>query len=275
MVTGSVLLANLDGFGLADAAPRIQAVEAIIGFEFRDRSLLLQALLHRSAILEMQRDGDLATSLQSNERLEFLGDAVLSMLIARLAYDRFPDYDEGRLTEVRAALVRRSTLGLLADSVDLGSSMYIGRSERKLGARGRMTVLAEGLEALVAAIYLDRGLEEASGFVSRLLQDRVPELLERAGSLNAKSRLQEFAQINLKVIPSYALLATAGPAHDTRFTVEVRAGPYRSIGYGTSKQGAEQHAATALLSLLPADSNLEQEATGDATMPVREGKAHD
>lgn len=253
MVTRSESPANL--YELPGAASRIQAMEAILGFAFHDRALLLQALLHRSAVIERQRDGDPEPEMASNERLEFLGDAVLNMLIARYAFDAFPDYDEGRLTELRAALVRRSTLGLLADSIDLASCIYMGRSERKAGARGKMTVLAEGLEALVAAIYLDRGLETTGAFVARLLRDRVPELVERAGSLNAKSRLQEFAQTHLRVIPTYALIGSSGPAHDARFTVEVVAGPYRAHGSGTSKQGAEQRAALTLLDEIRAVSS--------------------
>jgi ribonuclease-3 len=256
MVACSTASANLDHCALPDAGVRVETVEAIVGFAFHDRSLLLQALLHRSAVIERQRDGGQEINLPSNERLEFLGDAIISMLVARYAYEHFPDYDEGRLTEVRAALVRRSTLGLLADSIDLGPHMYMGRSERKIGGRGRMTVLAEGLEALIAAIYLDHGLEAAECFMTRLLRNRVPELLDRAGSLNAKSRLQEYAQTNLKLIPSYKLMATTGPAHDARFTVEVNAGLNSGIGSGTSKQNAEQDAALTLLKRLQHDQRV-------------------
>src|SRR5450755_3393186 len=129
MVACSTASANLDDCALPDAKARVETVEAMVGFTFHDRSLLLQALLHRSAVIERQRDGGQDIDLPSNERLEFLGDAIISMLIARFAYEQFPDYDEGRLTEVRAALVRRSTLCILADSIDLGPSMYVGRSE--------------------------------------------------------------------------------------------------------------------------------------------------
>ena len=173
------------------------------------------------------------------------------MLLARYAYDQFQDYDEGRLTGIRTALARRSTLAILADSLGLGSHMFMGRSERKPGGRGRLTVLAEGFEALVAAIYLDRGLETAERFLESTLHHRVPELLIRAGGLNAKSRLQEFAQASLRIIPTYALVSSTGPAHDTRFMVEVVAGPYSGIGVGTSKRGAEQDAAKRLLETMP------------------------
>ncbi|MDB5057482.1 MAG: RNAse [Chloroflexi bacterium] len=250
MVTGSDRFANLDNVGLPDARQRVEAMEAILGFAFDDRTLLLQALLHRSAVLERQRDGVAAPSLPSNERLEFLGDAVLSMLVAHYAFAHFPEYGEGMLTEVRAALVRRSTLAILAEAIGLGPLMYMGRGERRIGGRGRMTVLAEGFEAVVAAIYLDQGLERTRDFVMSLLEQRITMLLERAGTLNAKSRLQQLAQTQLRVLPAYTLIQRSGPAHDSKFTVEVRAGEFSEVGQGTSKQGAEQRAAQALLLVL-------------------------
>jgi ribonuclease-3 len=247
MVTRSTCSAKLDETALPDAAARMDAVEKAIGFPFRNRSLLLQALLHRSAVIERQRDGDPEITLPSNERLEFLGDAILSMLIAHYAFEQFPESDEGQLTEIRAALVRRSTLAILAESINLGTYLYMGRSERKSGGRGRNTVLAEGLEALVAAIFLDRGLDAAGEFVASMLRDRVSEFMNRAGTLNAKSRLQEFAQTHLKLIPAYSMVGSSGPAHDTRFSVAVTAGQYAAVGSGTSKRGAEQDAARTLL----------------------------
>jgi ribonuclease-3 len=172
------------------------------------------------------------------------------MLVAEYAFAHFPDYGEGMLTEVRAALVRRSTMALLAEAMDLGLLVYMGRAERRLGSRGRMTVLAEALEALVAAIYLDQGLEQTRRFVSGLLDERLEFLLERAGGLNAKSRLQQLAQVHLRVQPSYTLVGRSGPAHDSMFTVEVHAGEYIQQGYGSSKQRAEQDAALSLLHML-------------------------
>jgi ribonuclease-3 len=212
--------------------------------------LLVQALLHRSAVLERERDGREVPSIASNERLEFLGDAVLSMLVAHYAYVTFPEYGEGMLTEVRAALVRRSTLAIVADSLGLGDLVYMGRAERKPGTRGRTTVLAEALEALVAAVFLDQGLERARLFVIDTFGGQIPSLLERAGSLNAKSRLQQLAQSRKQPIPAYTMLERSGPAHDSRFTVEARVGDVREVGSGTSKQSAEQQAALALLSKL-------------------------
>jgi len=225
-------------------------MEVKLGYRFNNKMLLLQALLHRSALLERQREGAAAPGLASNERLEFLGDAVLSMLIAQHAFEVFPAYGEGSLTEARAALVRRSTLAILAEQLGIGELVYMGRAERMLGGRGRATVLAEAFEAIVAALYLDQGLEVTRRFVGSLLDGQLAQLLERAGTLNAKSRLQELAQATVHQIPVYELLERTGPAHDSTFTVKVRAGDYSATGTGTSKQAAEQHAAAALLAIL-------------------------
>ncbi len=252
MVTTSWTAANGEEPAMPDAAERVQAMETLLGIVFNDRRLLLQSLLHRSAILERQRDHAVLPNMESNERLEFLGDAVLSMLVAEYAYTNFRGYDEGRLTEVRAALVRRSTLSILAEELGMADLLYVGRSERRPGTRGRMTVLAEALEAVVAAVFLDQGLETARRFVVTLLEGRIPYLLQRAGSLNPKSRLQELAQSTLHQLPTYALLGRSGPAHDSRFTVEASVGGYHATGHGTSKQEAEQQAAQMLLEQIAA-----------------------
>ena len=136
---------------LPGLASRVVAAESVLGVRFADPALLIQALVHRSYVLERERDGRDPLPCASNERLEFLGDAILGMLVARLAFDRFPEYDEGRLTAVRGALVRRSTLALLAEPLGLGELIYMGRLERQSGGRGRATVIAEAFEALLAA----------------------------------------------------------------------------------------------------------------------------
>lgn len=232
---------------LPNVDERLAAAEARLDVAFRDRRLLLQALLHRSLVLERERDGRPPLILDSNERLEFLGDAVLSMLVAHYAFRRYPDADEGRLTEIRSALVRRSTLAVLAERLDLGRLMYMGRQETRSGGRGRATVLAEAIEAVLAAVFLDQGLTAAERFLERQLEDHVDALLARVDGLNAKSRLQEAAQQHLRLIPEYALLERTGPAHDSRFVVEVRAGAFQAQGQGSSKRLAEQDAAHRLL----------------------------
>jgi ribonuclease-3 len=280
-----------DYLSLPDAAARLQTAERRFGVRFRTTALLLQALLHRSYVLERERDGLPPLALPSNERLEFLGDAVLSMLVAQLAYHGYPDYDEGRLTEVRSALVRRSTLALIAEELHLDDLLYMGRTEQRRGGRGHATVLAEAFEAVLAAIYLDQGLEQAEAFLARQLGGRVDALLARAGGLNAKSRLQEFAQARLRIIPRYTVLERRGPAHDSRFDAQATVGDYQAIGTGTSIQSAEQAAARALLDVLsaalpPADvesqgseSRVEErgrngggETSGAGSMPAGDGR---
>ena len=251
---------------------RLAAAEARLGVTFIDRRLLLQALLHRSLVLERERDGQQPLTLASNERLEFLGDAVLSMLVAHLAFRRFPDADEGRLTEIRSGLVRRSTLAVLAERLDLGRLMYMGRQETRSGGRGRATVLAEAFEAVLAAVFLDQGLEAAERFIERQLEGQVEALLAHAGGLNAKSRLQEAAQAHLRVIPEYTLLQRSGPAHDSRFVAEVRAGAYRALGEGSSRRLAEQDAAQRLFERHGADIEAtDPDAAGTGTAPAASG----
>ena len=254
---------------LPDLAERMAAAELALGARFADRALLVQALVHRSYVLERERDGRDPLPCASNERLEFLGDAVLGMLVARLAYERFPEYDEGRLTVVRVALVRRSTLALLAEPLGLGELIYMGRLERQSGGRGRATVIAEAFEALLAALYLDGGLAQAERFLYAQLEGRLDALLDRADSLDPKSQLQKLVQARLRAMPSYLLLGRTGPAHDSRFQVEVHAGEYRALGEGSSKQKAEQVAAAALLADLHA--SLPPTAEDPAGGPLPDG----
>lgn len=241
---------DLPPTSLPDAARRVAELSARIAIEFARPALLLQALLHRSAVLEGEREGRPLTGIASNERLEFLGDAVVSLVVARFAYTRFADYDEGRLTAVRTALVRRSTMALLAESLGLGDYVYMGRAEARGDSRGRATVLAEAMEALVGAIYLDQGLASVERVLVPEMEARLDALLARSDDLNPKSRLQELAQARLREMPRYTVLSRRGPDHDARFQVEVSVGEHRAQGEGSSKQAAEQQAARSLLAVL-------------------------
>ena len=273
MVAGTI--DPLVAAALPHLSARLAAAESALGLRFADRALLVQALVHRSYVLERERDGRDPLPCASNERLEFLGDAILGMLVARLAYDRFPDYEEGRLTAVRVALVRRSTLALLAEPLGLGELIYMGRLERQSGGRGRATVIAEAFEALLAALYLDGGLVQAERFLYSQLEGRLDQLLDRADSLDPKSQLQKLVQARLRAMPSYLLLGRTGPAHDSRFQVEVRAGEYRASGEGSSKQKAEQVAAAALLAELEASLPVVAENVAGnppAGEPLEEGQ---
>jgi ribonuclease-3 len=254
-----------DYYSLPDAAGRVLAAERRLGITFQDRQLLLQALLHRSYVLERERDGLSPLPLQSNERQEFLGDAVLGMLVAQFAYRHYPDHDEGQLTEIRSALVRRSTLALIAEDLRLSELLYMGRTEQRRSGRGHATVLAEAFEAILAAVYLDQGLERAEAFLSAQLSGRIDMLLMRAGGLNPKSQLQEYAQAHIHAMPRYVLLERRGPAHDSRFDVRAVVGDYWANGTGTSIQAAEQNAARALLDLLSSSAGADTAADTSST----------
>jgi ribonuclease-3 len=225
-------------------------VETRIGYRFRDRGLLEQALTHRSRAQE-----DVTGGVADNEALEFLGDAVLGFIVADLLYREFPDYDEGRKSKIKAAVVSRPVLARIGERLDLGAALILGRGEEKTGGRQKGALLADGCEALIAAIYLDGGIEPARDFVLRELAP----LLERArrpGLLTAftgdyKSALQEFMQAREAPPPEYRLVTEAGPAHRRYFEVQVWAeGRCLAAAQGMSKKQAEQAAAAEALRLL-------------------------
>jgi ribonuclease-3 len=243
--------ARSEAAGVAqDLDQRVSALEERLGLQFANRALAAQALLHRSAVLERERESQPALNQPSNERLEFLGDAVANLLLADFAFHHFPDYDEGRLTEIRSALARRSSMAIFAQSIDLGSLVVMSRAEARSGTRGHATVLAEAMEAVLAAVYLDQGFAAAATLMRRMLAECGETLLHRAESANAKSRLQELAQVSLRMVPTYTLIERSGPPHDSRFDVEASVGDLSATGRGTSRQAAEQNAAAALLSRL-------------------------
>lgn len=255
-----------------DLEERVMALEQCLGIRFGNRLLARQALLHRSAVLERERESRPVPELPSNERLEFLGDAVVNMLMAEFAFHRFPECDEGRLTEIRSALARRSSMTMFAESIGLGSFVIMSRAEARKGTRGHATVLAEAMEAVIAAIYLDQGFAAVSRLVHDMLARFGDGLLRDAEAANAKSRLQQVAQSRFRTVPSYVLVSRSGPAHDSRFDVQVQIGDLNASGQGTSRQGAEQHAAAALLLRLQdaasgeplAATTMENDGTGGA-----------
>lgn len=211
-----------------------------IGYAFSDTELLEQALSHRSA------------GGRSNERLEFLGDAILDFLVAENLFRRFPRAEEGELTRFRARLVRRETLADIARELGIGQLLRLGGGELKSGGRTRDSILADALEAVLGAIYLDGGLEPCRTVVDVLLGHRVAKLSEVDADKDAKTRLQEFLQSRKQALPVYVVVATEGPAHHRRFTVECRLEQdERTVtGHGSSRRRAEQAAARAALELL-------------------------
>lgn len=222
-----------------------------LGVTLRDQRLLRVALVHRSFLNEHpEREPD----LESNERLEFLGDSVVNVVAAALVYERFPSYSEGELTNVRTALINTTALAGLARRFELGRYLRVGRGEERSGARERDSMLADGFEAVVAAIYLDGGFEAARAFLAPLFAELLAELAAQGRRLDYKSMLLARIQAERSVTPRYQVLAVEGPEHRPEITVEVVADDERlALGRGPSKQAATQAAAQAALARLDAE----------------------
>ena len=219
------------------------AVARALGHVFRDPDLLLDALTHRSLRNERPK-----LARQDNERLEFLGDAVLGMRVATLLFEAFPTAREGTLTRQRAGLVCAATLADIARDLGLGPALRLGRGEDRSGGRDKPRLLASALEALIGAVYVDAGIEAAFGVIDRLFADR----LERAPARrDAKSRFQELVQARHHETPTYRLVRSEGPDHDRHFTVAVEVGGQTvAEGTGRSKGDAERDAARKALAAL-------------------------
>lgn len=217
----------------------MEQVERAIGGAFHDRELLQQAFVHRSYLNENP-----TFPLPSNERMEFLGDAVLGFIAAEWLYRRFPTLSEGELTRLRAALVRAETLARITRALNLGKYLYLSRGEEATGGRRRQSLLAATFEALVGATLLDLGLEVVRSLLHRVLEPELERVLAEKTAKDYKSRLQELVQAQSQFTPVYRTVAAEGPDHEKVFTVEVSAGDrVLGGGRGRSKQEAEQDAA--------------------------------
>jgi ribonuclease-3 len=221
------------------------ALEERLGYAFRDPALCETALTHRSWVNEALEPG-----IMDNERLEFLGDAVLALVVSDLIMKRLPDRPEGDLTRARAALVSEGGLAKAAASIELGNWILLGKGEERTGGRARPSILANALEALVGAVYLDGGLASAAALAERLFASTLVEA-EQHVRLDYKSRLQERAQALFQSPPVYEVIGEEGPDHDKRFLVALTVGGQeRSRATGRSKKEAEQNAAAAALAQL-------------------------
>ncbi|MFH1484994.1 MAG: ribonuclease III [Chloroflexota bacterium] len=229
-----------------------------IGITFGDPAILEQALTHRSYLNENPGLG-----LPSNERLEFLGDSVIGFVIAQELYTLFPALPEGKLTKLRAALVKQESLARFAKSLNLGEYLHLGKGERRSGGRNRHSILAGAVEALAGAVYLDKGIDAVRQFILTLLGDEPFSSLENLTEDDHKSRLQELVQSRWRITPSYHMVAEHGPDHNKEFTVEVRVGEL-TLGKGSakSKQAAEKRAAEASLLQLQRESEEEPPRQG-------------
>jgi ribonuclease-3 len=218
-------------------------MEARLGVKFKNDALLHEALVHSSYVNENPQ-----AESASNERLEFLGDAVLGLIVADELFAAYPDQDEGKLTELRTHLVRRETLARAAKDLDLGAGLLLGKGEEASGGRARPTNLAHVYESVVGAVFLDSGFATARSFVRRSLGAEFEEVEQRAFPQDPKSRLQELSQSRYQTTPSYRLVEAEGPDHARRFTIEVVVdGKAMGTGQGPSKQQAEKQAARSAL----------------------------
>ena len=222
----------------------IKDLETAIGYRFQNIQLLQNALAHSSYANERWHN-----SLLSNERLEFLGDSVLGMLVAEYLYRSFPDRPEGELTRMRADMVCEHTLANVANKIGLGEHLLLGHGEERLGGRSRESILADATESVIAACFLDGGLEAATQFVKRFILVEVP--VTRPNNMDYKTALQELVQQKKNQVLTYQLVGQSGPDHDKQFDVEVSLnGTVVGSGSGRSKKRAEQMAAKSAMEKL-------------------------
>lgn len=219
-----------------------------LGHRFHQPSLLEEALRHSSFVNE-QADPD----LRDNERLEFLGDAVVNLVVGHMLMTAYPEAPEGELSRMRANLVNEGQLAAIAQAVDLGAHLHLGKGEAQDGGQAKPSILADSLEALVAAIYLDAGYEVARQVVERHFAAAVAAISRPTADRDHKSRLQERVQSEGGRVPRYRMLSATGPDHDKTFRVELTVGDMVTEGTGKSKKAAEQSAARHLLARLESD----------------------
>jgi ribonuclease-3 len=237
-----------------DTSSAAQTLSRTIGYSFNDPSLLQAALIHTSYVNER-----LGRGLEANERLEFLGDAVLGVVVAHRLYELRPESPEGELTVLRAWLVRQSTLARWARRIALGPHLLLGRGEARGGGRDRPALLSRGFESLIGAIYLDGGLDAARSVLLPFIDQDIRTGFSPQRVVDAKSRLQQVTQARFESTPVYNLVDHSGPGHAPVFVVEVKAGPeINARGSGHSKRAAQQAAAHAALQQLNVKEGYEE-----------------
>jgi ribonuclease-3 len=211
-----------------------------LAYEFKNEDLLRQALTHRSA------------PGSNNERLEFLGDSVLQLVMSELVFEKRPDATEGRLSRTRSSLVRDVALSEIAADIGIGEHLLLGAGERKTGGHRRASILADAVEAIFGAVYLDAGFDAARAVIMRAYGERAINLPERAERRDPKSRLQEYLQARQLALPEYRMEQVTGKAHQQSFQVccVIQAPDGKTLGTGTTRRQAEQEAAAAMLELI-------------------------
>lgn len=220
-------------------------LQSKIGIPFHDAKLLQQAFVHRSHLNESKE------ITQSNERLEFLGDAVLSFITSHYLYTTYPNFPEGTLTNIRSTLVKTKSLAIVATEIGLGQLLLLSRGEESSGGRTNESLLADGFEALLGAIYLDQGVDSATTFLLTYLLSKTDSIIQTKSYIDFKSLLQEIIQEKTKASPLYRVVKSEGPDHNKTFWIEVvTENEVVGVGSGKSKQEAEQRAAEAALEKL-------------------------
>ncbi len=216
---------------------RYEELEKKLGITFKNKKLLDMAFVHKSYMNEYKGKED-------NERLEFLGDAVLELIVTEFLYKTYPHKSEGELTNWRSALVKGKHLAEIAIDLDLGKYLFLSKGEEKSGGRKKNYILANTLEALIGAMYLDKGYRVSHGFIDTYILKRLEEILEAGLHIDSKSHFQELAQEKANTTPEYRLIAESGPDHAKQFVMAAYVGDKKvGEGKGTSKQKAEEDAA--------------------------------
>jgi len=227
----------------------LTALQKALGVTLHDPSLLEQALVHTSYVNEHS-----GATTGHNERLEYLGDAVLGSIVAERLYRHSPELDEGRMTKLRSLLVCRDALTRAARSINLGDYLYLGKGEEASGGRSKPANLSRAMEAVIAAVFLDRGLDTTREIVLRLLDEEIRKVMARGAGADYKSRLQELMQSRQQPVPVYRVIAATGPDHKRQYTVAAMSGDtVLGKGSGGSKKKAESEAARLALEALNAD----------------------
>lgn len=226
-------------------------LEATLGYKFRDRAVLLQALQHSSYVNE-QHD----FAMENNERLEFLGDAVLDLVITHILMVRFPETREGDMTRMRAAIVKEAQLAAVAKTLNLGRHILLGKGETLSRGRRKSSILANTLEAVIAAVYLDGDLQAAFRVIEKHFSQIIPVVAEKPAAEDYKSTLQEAVQVRFKSVPRYRVVGETGPDHNKVFEVELKVDNLLTTrGTGKSKKIAEQAAACVALEELKGEES--------------------
>ena len=236
--------------------PALRALEYRLGVRFSDLELLQQALTHRSFTNEASG----ADHVLHNERLEFLGDAVLGLIVAQMLMEQYPEAPEGQLTKMRASLVNGKRLAKESLALGLGDVLRLGRGEEKSGGREKVSILANVFEAVLAAAYIDGGMVAAQTIIKNTIGKLLANVKNEIIGMDSKSRLQEYIQMKSLGQPKYDLVSFSGPDHDRIFNVRVRCGSkVLATGTGKSKKAAEQDAAKNALSMVAGDIDESKE----------------